>query len=119
MTKLEVHLDRARAYREDSQRSKDPGSQVELWFLSGYHYIEACAAKHRLHIQQHRKVPAELKRDRSIFRERTTEIIEAFRYLDYEARAKFVYGAMGAKADLQRARECFDTIVVICEALLK
>ena len=119
MSKLEVHLERARAYREDAGRAKDAGSQVELWFLSTYHFIEACAAKHRLHIQQHQKVSAELKRNRNVFGERTAEIIEAFQYLDYDARAKFVYGASGTKADFDRAQEGFDAIVAICEGLLK
>ena len=119
MSKLEVHLERARAYREDAGRAKDAGSQVELWFLSAYHFIEACAAKHRLHIQQHKKVPPELKRNQAVFGERTTEVIEGFQYLDYDARAKFVYGASGTKADFDRAQESFDAIVAICEGLLK
>lgn len=119
MSKLEVHVERAQAYREDAQRAKDAGSQIELWFLSAYHFIEACAAKHRLHIQQHQRVPAELKRDHTIFGERTSEVIEAFQHLDYDARAKFVYGASGTKSDFERARECFDVIAEICEARLK
>ena len=119
MSKLEVHLERARAYREDAQRAKDEGSQVELWFLSSYHFIEACAAKHRLHIQQHQRVPAELRKDHTIFGDRTAEVIEAFQYLDYDARTKFVYGASGTKADFEHARECFEAIVVICEVGLK
>lgn len=119
MSKLEVHLERARAYREDARRAKDRGSQVELWFLSAYHFIEACAAKHRLHIQQHQKVPTKLKEDRMVFGERTSEVVGAFQYLDYDARAKFVYGASGTKVDFERARESFDAIVEICEERLK
>lgn len=119
MSKLEVHLERAQAYRQDARRAEDAGSQVELWFLSAYHFIEACAARHRLHIQQHRRVAAELKKDRTIFGERTNEVVEAFQYLDYDARAKFVYGASGTKADFERARESYDVIVKICEVRLK
>jgi hypothetical protein len=118
MSKLEMHLERAQAYRNDAGRAKDTGSQVELWFLSAYHFIEACAAKHRLHIQQHRKVAAELKLNPSVFGNRTGNVIEAFQYLDYNARAKFVYGTSGAKADFARVRECFDLIVAVCEELL-
>jgi len=119
MSRFEVHIERARAYSEDAARAKDAGSQVELWFLSAYHFIEACAARHRMHIQQHRKVSAELKRNLSVFGNRTAEVIEAFRYLDYDARSKFVYGAAGTKADFKRAREYFESIVAICEDLLK
>jgi hypothetical protein len=119
MSKLEVHLGRARAYREDSGRARDPGSQVELWFLSAYQFIEACAATHRLHIQQHQKVPGELKRNRTVFGDRTAEVIEAFQFLDSTARAKFVYSASGTKADFDRARRYFEAIAVICEGRLK
>lgn len=87
--------------------------------MSAYHFIEACAAKHRLHIQQHRKVPAELKANLTVFGKRTAEVIEAFQYLDYDARAKFVYGATGTQVDFERARKRFEAVVAICEDLLR
>lgn len=119
MSKFQVHLESARGYREDAGRAKGRGSQVELWFLSSYHFIEACAAKHRLHIQQHQRVPTELKLNPTVFGNRTAKVIEAFQYLDYNARAKFVYGASGIKADFDRAKECFNSIVAICEDVLR
>lgn len=119
MSKLEVHLERARAYRDDAGRAKDAGSQVELWFLSAYQFIEACAAKRRLHIQRHQKVPAELKRNLTVFGNKTAEVIESFQYLDYDARAKFVYGVSGTEADFGRARQSFEAIVAICGDLLQ
>ncbi len=118
MSKLEIHLERARAYRQESHRLKDPGSLVELWFLSTYHFIEACAAKHRLHIQKHQRVPDELRRNLRIFESNSARIIDAFQYLDFTARAKFVYVSSGTKADFERARQCFETIEAICEEVL-
>ena len=93
--------------------------KVEAWFLSAYHFIEACAAKHRLHIQKHQRVASELKRTPVIFGDRTARIVEAFSYLDNEARAKFVYAASGTEADLARARECFEAVLSICEEALR
>jgi hypothetical protein len=116
---MEVHLERARAYLEDAERARDPGSQIELWFLGAYHFVEACAAKHRLHIQKHQRVSEELKNNPSVFREQTSRVVEAFQYLDYNARAKFVYGVSGTKADFERARECVATIQSICEDVLR
>jgi len=98
--------------------STSPEMQVEAWFLSAYHWIEACAATHRLHIQKHHRVPLELERNRSIFGDKTARVAEAFQYLDNEARAKFVYGASGTPADLERARRAFDTIRSACEEVL-
>lgn len=51
--------------------------------------------------------------------ERTEDVAQAFLFLDNEARAKFVYGASGTKADLERAREAFETIRSICEEAIK
>ena len=119
MSRLVTHLEQARQFREGAEAATSPGMRVEAWFLSAYHYIEACAAKHRLHMQKHQKVASELKRSPEIFRDRTARVVEAFLYLDNEARAKFVYGTSGTKADLERARECFEAIVSICEEVLR
>ncbi len=119
MSKLEVHLKKARQFRDDARRVAERGSQVEFWFLSAYHFIEACAAKHRLHIQKHQKIPDELERNPIIFDKDTSRIADAFRYLDNEARAKFVYGDAGTDADYRRARECFDRIESVCEEALR
>lgn len=110
MSRLETHLDKARKFQEGAERATSPEVQVESWFLAAYHLIEACAAKHRVHIQKHQRVPEELKRNPGIFGNRTAEISEAFQYLDGEARAKFVYGASGTDEELGRTRASFETI---------
>ena len=216
MSKLDVHLAKARAYREDANRVEDRGSKVELWFLSAYHFVEACAAgvpteidltaspnpsapgepvsasghlsrtdtnrglpnqpiilemsldrskwteaaqsatdvngdytaivrfqgpgtaflrarfpgkggfvpstsrvAPGLHIQQHKRIPTALRKYPALFGERTSQVIEAFQFLDNDARARLVYGASGTRADFERARQCFDSIVAICETTLK
>ena len=45
-------------------------------------------------------------------------MVDAFRYLDHNARAKFVYGNSGTRADLEKARKSFEAIVSICEEVL-
>jgi len=118
MTRLATHLDKAKRFRATAEKIDDPASLVEIWFLSAYHYIEACAAKHRMHIQKHQRVAGELERNPTIFGKDTKRVVEAFRYLDNEARAKFVYGESGTEADLARARQSFETIMSVCERLL-
>ncbi len=119
MSRLETHLERAREFNGAAERLSDPGVQVEMWFLSAYHFIEACAARQRLHIQKHQRIPDELERNPAIFGGDTPRVSEAFHYLDHEARAKFVYGGTGTKADLERARKSFELIRSTCEAILR
>jgi len=45
-------------------------------------------------------------------------VADAFRYLDHNARAKFVYGNAGTRADLAKARKSFETIESICREVL-
>ena len=118
MTRLENHMARYREFKRAAGLSDSASVQVESWFLAAYHLIEACAAKRRIHIQKHHKVPDELSRNPSILGPRTKEVVDAFRFLDFEARAKFVYGASGSKADLARARRSFEAIDAACLEIL-
>ena len=118
MTRLENHLARYREFRAAADASEADAVRVESWFLAAYHLIEACAAKRRVHIQKHTKVPEELLRNPEILGDRAKEVADAFRFLDLEARAKFVYGASGTASDLGRARRSFEAIEAAClEAL--
>ncbi len=118
MVRLEQHLVRYREFRRAAELSEADAVKVEAWFLAAYHLIEACAAKRRIHIQKHQRVPDELGRNPSILGNRTREVADAFRFLDLEARGKFVYGASGTKADLDRARRSFGVIESACQEVL-
>ena len=76
------------------------------------------AAKKRVHIQKHQRVPDELLRNPAILGPRSSTVVDAFRYLDHNARAKFVYGNAGTRADLAKARKSFETIESICREVL-
>ena len=119
MSSLETHLRQARAFREGASKVDEPGLLVEAWFLSAYHLIEACAAKQRLHILKHQRVPDELQRNPAILGPHASTVAEAFRYLDHHARAKFVYGGSGTKADLAKARKSFEAIESVCREVLE
>ena len=118
MSSLETHVRKAEEFREGASRVNAPGLLVEAWFLSAYHLIEACAAKKRVHIQKHQRVPDELQRNPAILGPNTSTVADAFRYLDHNARAKFVYGNSGTRADLAKARKSFETIESICREVL-
>lgn len=118
MSSLETHRRKAEAFRDAAAKIDEPGLLVETWFLSAYHFIEACAAKQRVHIQKHQRVPDELDRNPTILGPRSSVVAKAFRYLDHRARAQFVYGDSGTKADLAKARRHFETIASACTEVL-
>ena len=118
MSSLKTHLQKAQAFQSSAAKIDEPGLLVEAWFLSAYHLIEACAAKQRVHIQKHQRVPDELQRNPAILGPRSSAVADAFRYLDNSARAKFVYGDSGTKADLHKARMSFETIESTCREVL-
>ena len=119
MSSLETHRRKADEFRDGASGVKEPGLLVEAWFLSAYHLIEACAAMKRVHIQKHQRVPDELLRNPAILGPRSSTVVDAFRYLDHNARAKFVYGNAGTQADLAKARKSFETIDSICREVLR
>jgi len=63
-------------------------------------------------------VPDELQRNPAIVGPNTSIVADAFRYLDHNARAKFVYGNSGTRADLAKARKSFETIESCCREVL-
>jgi len=63
-------------------------------------------------------VPDELQRNPAILGPHTSTVADAFRYLDHNARAKFVSGNSGTRADLAKARKSFETIESICREVL-
>ncbi len=118
MSRLDTHLKKYREFKAAADKVDFEAAEVELRFLSAYHLIEACAAKHRVHILKHQRVAQELRRWPAILGPATNAVATAFEYLDRDARAKFVYGASGATADLAKARQSFETIESRClEAL--
>ena len=118
MSSLETHLRKAKAFRDASAKIDEPTMLVETWFLSAYHSIEACAAKQRVHIQKHQRVPEELERNPAILGPRSSAVANVFRFLDHDARAKFVYTDAGTKADLAKARRSFEIIEAACREAL-
>jgi len=119
MSSLETHLKKAQAFRDAAAKIDEPAMLVETWFLSAYHFIEACAARQRIHIQKHQRVPDELERNPAILGSDSGRIAKAFHYLEHEARAKFVYADSGSRADLERALGSFVLIESTCEAILR
>lgn len=119
MSRLTTHLGRAREFKRAAEHVDYPGAKVQMWFLSAFHFIEACAARQRQHIQKPEGIPDELERNPAILGSDSGRIAKAFHYLEHEARAKFVYADSGSRADLERALESFVLIDSTREAILR
>ncbi len=118
MSRLDTHLRKYREFKAAAEAVDFEAAKVEMWFLSAYHLIEACAAKQRVHILKHQRIAQELRRSTAILGPATTAVAAAFEYLDRDARAKFVYGASGATADLAKAQQSFETVESRCLEVL-
>ncbi|OGS50401.1 MAG: hypothetical protein A3K65_04170 [Euryarchaeota archaeon RBG_16_68_12] len=119
MSRLKTHLNRAREFKRAAELVDYPDAKVQMWCVSAHHFIEACAAKKRQHIHKPERVADELNRNPAILGSDSGRIAKAFRYLDREARAKFVDSDSGTKADLERARKSFELVESTCEAILQ
>lgn len=119
MSELATHLRKAEEFSASAKLSEFDAPRVEMWFQAANQLVEACAAKARVHIMKHQRIPDEILRNPTILGEASEEVARAFRHLDNVARSKFVYGSSGTPKDLEEARRCFQLIEERCRARLK
>lgn len=119
MGTLETHLKLYRLFKKDANNDKlYAGTQMEAFFLSAFHLIDACAAKNRLHINKHQKVRDDLQRNNFIFGNETEFVWRKFQLIENQLRPKFVYSASWGKADVAAAKNAFNEIETICLKVL-
>ena len=120
MSRLQNHLDKYERFKTAANLPGMPAEGViELLFLASFHLIDACAAKHRVHINKHQNVRRELQTNPFIFGEATEFVWTSFQQLEGELRSKFVYGSTGTEEDLRTAREVFARLEEVCLEVLK
>jgi|SRR3990172_5606901 len=118
MGQLENHQKHARALRADAYRAENSDEiRVEAFFLAAYQLIESAAARHGLHIQKHQNVRHELEANTFIFEENTETVWRDFQELEGRVRPRVVYGSAWTAADVEKARELFESIEKICPAV--
>ena len=76
--------------------------------------IEACAARHNVHIHKHQRVRSILEENPEVFEGKTDAIWRAFQKIENQIRPGQIYGGkMDGKA-LQKAKKLFEEIEEIC-----
>lgn len=101
---------------ENKQLSKQ--SRVELYFLSIYHLIEACAAKFDVHINKHQNIRKSLEINNNIFKKDTEKIWRSFQTIETRLRPKFSYGFSWTDEDFNELVDLFIKIEEICLKVL-
>ena len=98
MSKFENHKKSYLTYKEDAEKEiLSIPSRVELYFLSIYHLIEACAAKFHIHINKHQKVRYFLENNLNIYGKNTETVWRLFQDIENKIRPKFAMDSVGPK----------------------
>lgn len=92
---------------------------MEVLFLAAHHLIDACAAKHNVHIGKHQLVKKELEANNRIFGKSTEAVWRSFHELERRLRPKFMYGSTWTAKDFERAKQLFETIEARCREVLR
>lgn len=97
---------------ENENLSKE--SRVELYFLSVYHLIEACAAKNRIHINKHQKLRNILESNIIIFKDQTEDVWRLFQNIENKLKPKFSYGFTWNAKDFIKLKAIYFELEEIC-----
>jgi len=94
------------------------GTRAEAYFLAGFHLVEACAAKSRVHINKHHSVRKVLQENTFIFGEDTDKVWQVFQTIENQLRPKFAYGFNWTKNDICEMEERFATLEKLCQKVM-
>ncbi|HLF06810.1 MAG TPA: hypothetical protein VI893_06540 [Thermoplasmata archaeon] len=120
MPKLDTHREKYRSFKADAERKENSVEiRAEAYFLASYHLVDACAARHNVHIGKHQRVRSELEKNDMIFGKDTGQVWKLFQALDTAYRPKFVYGDSWSERDFVRVREVFEELETVCLKVLK
>ena len=106
MSTFNTHKELYLKFKEDaSKENLYAGTRVEVYFLSAFHLIEACAAKKRIHINKHQKVRSVLEKEDEIFGKDTELVWKSFQRIENQLRPKFAYSVGWRKEDLKEVEQ--------------
>ena len=120
MPKKETHLEKYRRFKADAERTENSVElRAEALFLAAYQLVDACAAKHGVHIGKHQRVRSELEKNDMIFGKETGKVWRLFQALETAYRPKFVYGDSWTRRDFERMNEVFAELEEVCLEAVK
>jgi len=115
MGTLENHMNLYKTFKKDAENKRNSKqSRVELYFLSIFHFIEACAAKYNTHINKHQRIRNLLEENTQIFKEQTEMVWRTFQTIETRLRPKFSYGSSWLNDDFNELKNLYEKIEKIC-----
>lgn len=117
---FEVHYEKYLKFKESAEQNRYIPSRIEDYFKSAFHLIEAVIVKKLgIHIQKHQKVRAILKQNQELFKDKTDEVIDEFYEIENKIRVATAYGKKENGELLEKTKESFNKIEIICLDKLK
>lgn len=120
MSNFERHMEKYGLFKKDAENDAvSHPTRIEAYFAAAFQLIEACMAKHSLHINKHQMVRAILTQEKDVFKNDTETIWRKFQLLENQIRPGQEYGGKINGEELERAKEAFEEIRKICEKILE
>lgn len=119
MSNFATHIKKYEMFKKDAEnRTVSHPSRIEAYFAASFQLIEACLARHILHINKHQLVRPFLEREQHIFGKSTDRVWRAFQTIENQIRPGQEYGGKINGMELKRAKERFEEIKAICTGVL-
>ncbi len=116
MGKPELHHEKYEMFLADAMNeSVSHPMRTEAYFLAAFHLIESVAAGHSLHVQKHQHLRRFLEANLELFGDDTETVWKNFQTIENQIRPGQMYGSKVNGKQLERARQCFETIQVCVE----
>ncbi len=120
MGTFENHRKLYENFKKDAEKEDNfEVSRVELFFLSIFHLIEACAALKRIHIDKHQRLRKILDENDTIFKDQTDRVWRWFQEIENRFRPKFTYGSSWSTADFLKIKELYSKLESICLKIIE
>lgn len=120
MSSFDIHMDKHEMFKKDAENEDNSTpTRIEAYFNSCFHLIEACAARHRIHINKHQLVRPILENVREIFEEDTERVWRAFQEIENQVRPAQVYGGRIDGEALEKVKELIIVIEDLCNNVLR
>ena len=114
-----AHYKKYQNFKKEAKKSSYIPSRIENYFLSALHLIESILAKHQIHTNIHKKLFKNLKENPLIFKDKTFNLMDAFRRIERDLRPGITYGSKENGDKLEEVLKLFKRIEDICLPLLE
>ena len=119
MSAFTTHIEKYKMFKKDAENETvSHPTRIEAYFAASFQLIEACTAKHNLHMNKHQLARPFLEQEEHIFGKLTEKVWRAFQTIENQIRPGQEYGGKINGPALRRAEEKFEEIKEVCREVL-